>query len=120
MIIIKLLFNRKKHNFQINNHLSNYHKLLKNQNKFLIFNSKNNKILLFCSPDGMKCLSESSYWHSDGTFHAAAKYFYQLYIHSWYNNRMIACACILMHRRRTTDYVKVLKALKKEAIENGF
>jgi hypothetical protein len=40
--------------------------------KFLIYNTKNNKILLFCSPDGLTCLSESNCWHSDGTFHVAA------------------------------------------------
>ncbi len=88
--------------------------------RYLILNSKNNKILLFCSPDGLACLSDAAYWHGDGTFHVAAKYFYQLYIiHAWFKNRMIPCAFALMHRRRSSDHVKVLKAYVNEASTTG-
>jgi hypothetical protein len=84
------------------------------QSKYLILNSMNNKLLVFCSPDGLDCLAESSCWHGDGTFHVASKYFYQLYIiHAWFKGRMIPCAFALMHRRRTGDYKKILKALVK-------
>ena len=88
--------------------------------KYLVFNSKNNKILLFCSPDGFACLADSTCWHGDGTFHVASKYFYQLYIiQAWFKNRMIPCAFALMHRRRAVDYVKLLKALENGASEIG-
>jgi hypothetical protein len=86
----------------------------KSGNKFLILNTKNNKILLFCSPDGIACLADTPHWHADGTFHVASKYYYQLYIiQGWFKDRMIPCAFALMHRRRTQDYIKLLKALQR-------
>ena len=53
---------------------------------FLIFdNKKKNRILLFCSPNGLHILSKSKTWHGDGTFHCAAKFFAQLYtIHAYF------------------------------------
>jgi hypothetical protein len=78
------------------------------------------RYLILNSTDGLACLSDTAYWHGDGTFHVAAKYFYQLYIiHAWFKDRMIPCAFALMHRRRSSDYVKVLKALVKEASTTG-
>jgi hypothetical protein len=84
--------------------------------KYLVLNSKNNKILLFCSPDGFACLADSTCWHGGGTLHVASKYFYQLYIiQAWFKNRMIPCAFASMHRRRANDYLKLLKALENGA-----
>ncbi len=53
---------------------------------FLIHdNKKKNRILVFASPIGLKILSESKRWHSDGTFHTKSKYFGQLYtIHAYF------------------------------------
>ena len=50
--------------------------ILNNLSLFLIFQSVFNKILIFSSLDGLKCLSEYVNWHADGTFYTAAKYFY--------------------------------------------
>ena len=36
-------------------------------------------------------------------------------LQAWKDRRMIPCAWILMNRRRKKDYIKVSKALKKEA-----
>lgn len=47
--------------------------------KFLIFKTKKNSKLVFCSKTGLEILSQSSEWHCDGTFYVASKYFYQLY-----------------------------------------
>jgi hypothetical protein len=45
-------------------------KMTSNNEPFMIFdNKKKNRIVLFCSPTGLKILSESLTWHSDGTFH---------------------------------------------------
>ena len=44
------------------------------------FFSKSNKIIVFCSLTGFEILSKSPQWHGDGTFNAAAKHYYQLYI----------------------------------------
>ena len=82
---------------------------------FLIFQSKLNHTLFFCSVDGLMSGSRC-YWHADGTFYTAAKYFYQLYvIHVWFNYQMIPAAWVLMNRRRSKDYVLVFKALDREA-----
>ena len=87
---------------------------------FLLYNAVFNRTLLFCSPDGLKCLAASTCWHADGTFYTASKYFYQLYvIKVWYKFRMIPCAWVLMNRRRKEDYVKVLKELNKAALAIG-
>ena len=53
---------------------------------FLIYdNHKQNRILVFASKTGLKMLSESVKWHSDGTFHTKSKYFAQLYtIHAYF------------------------------------
>ena len=46
--------------------------------------------MIFCSPIGLRILAKALFWHGDGTFHAAAKYFTQLYIlHGWLADRMI-------------------------------
>jgi hypothetical protein len=70
---------------------------------------------VFASKTGLKMLSESVKWHSDGTFHTKSKYFAQLYaIHVnfppktydkqhpdrvWVK-RMIPCVWSFMKRRR--------------------
>jgi hypothetical protein len=64
----------------------------------------------------VKCLN----WHGDGTFHAAAKYFSQLYIlRGMIEHGMILAAFILMKRRRYRDYNKAFKALIDEASKHG-
>ena len=57
--------------------------------QFLLYdNKKKKRILLFCSESGLEILSKSKTWHSDGTFHCAAKFFNQLYvIHAYFPGR---------------------------------
>jgi len=91
--------------------------------KFLLYDNKKkkkNRIMIFCSSSGLKLLCRSLFWHCDGTFHCAAKYFTQLYIlHGWLEHRMIAAAFILMKRRRSKEYNEILKVLLKEAVKLG-
>jgi hypothetical protein len=85
---------------------------------YLLYDNKKKKerIMIFCSPIGLLILAKSLFWHGDGTFHSAAKYFSQLYIlHGWLAERMIPAAFILMKRRREKDYNEVFKVLLKEA-----
>ena len=99
---------------------------------FLIYDNKDqtvNRIIGFCSPLGLRMLSESNFHHSDGTFHTKAKYFGQLYVfHAWFpylkydkneekvwQKRMIPCAWFYMKRRRTKDYIQILDALVTSA-----
>ena len=90
----------------------------KEDRNFLIYKSSNNRILVFCSLIGLEILSKSDSWHGDGTFHVAAKYYYQLYlIHAWIMYRMIPCVFALMGRRREKDYDKVFNGIKKAAIK---
>lgn len=93
--------------------LTGEYRLTNKQSSFLIYNGKNNKILVFCSDVGLEILSKSERWGGDGTFHVASNYFYQLYIiHGYFMNRMIPCVYALMNRRRETHYDKVLKVSK--------
>ena len=72
---------------------------------FLLYKADDNGILVFASHEGLEILSKSRSWHADGTFHTAAKYYYQLYlIHGWYDWRMIQCVFCLMNKRRESDY----------------
>ena len=60
--------------------------------------------------------STSSSESADGTFHSAAKYFYQLYlIQAWLMRRMFPAVFVLMNRRREKDYDIVCKAIRKAA-----
>ncbi len=76
--------------------------------------------MVFCSPDGLKCLSDYLNWYGDSTLYSASKYYYQLYvIQAWKDGLMIPCAWILINRRRKKDYEKVCKASLKEARKHG-
>ena len=45
------------------------------QEKFLIYdNNRTNRILLFCSVNGLNILSKAKKWHGDGTFYTAAQF----------------------------------------------
>ena len=69
---------------------------------FLIFQSLFDKILVFCSTDGLRFLSEYFNWHD--TFYRASKYYYKLYVlQAWKECSMIPCAWILMNKRRIND-----------------
>ena len=71
--------------------------LLLPSNKFFILNDRY-KIMVFCSPVGLEILSKRNRWAGDGTFHVAAKYYYQLYIiQAYFKERMIPCVFALMH-----------------------
>ena len=86
---------------------------------------------MFASNTGLKILSESDKWHSDGTFHTKAKYFAQLYtIHAYFPpskydpekpdrvwvKRMIPCVWSFMKRRRTKDYENFLREIEDTGI----
>ncbi|CAF0884641.1 unnamed protein product, partial [Brachionus calyciflorus] len=84
--------------------------------KFLIYKSRDNKILVFSSPNQLKALAEADHWYADGTFRSSTNFHYQLYIiHAYVNHHMLACCFALMNRRRKKHYIKVLNALKKES-----
>ena len=69
-----------------------YTKTANNIDQFLIYKSRNNSKLVFCSKIGLEILSKSSDWHADGTFHVATKFYYQLYvIQAYFKKRMIPC-----------------------------
>ncbi|CAF0710880.1 unnamed protein product [Brachionus calyciflorus] len=57
-----------------------YAKCANGIDNFLIYKTKKNKKLVFCSKIGLEILSQSDEWHADGTFDVAAKYFNQLYL----------------------------------------
>jgi len=88
--------------------------------KFALKIGKNNKLVVFCSPTGYLVLSKSPDWYGDGTFHVAAKHYYQLYIiHAYFMNKMIPCAFILwqisrklqlLHLRTSSHKLKQTKA----------
>jgi hypothetical protein len=80
-------------------------------------------LLIFASEKVLRMLSESVWWHGDGTFHSASKYFAQLYcIFAYFPRRefpkpesngkpwvrrTFPCVRALMKRRRSKDYDKL-------------
>ena len=91
---------------------------------FLRHHSKNedNHLLMFASNEGLKLLSTSSRWHSDGTFFAAPKPFNQVYIIHAYtdNGHMLPCAYYLTQKKDCAIYKAMFTHLKNAAEENGY
>ena len=106
--------------------------LTSDQKPFLIFDNgeKIDRILIFASEKGLQILSKSKYWHGDGTFHSASKYFAQLWcLFAYFPNkdfecdgiphvrRTFPCVWALMKKRRAEDYDVVWSVLKQKAEE---
>ena len=57
--------------------------------KFLILN-RSLKLIAFCSPNGIRLLSECAQWQASGNYHIDSKHYYQLFIISvWFMGRMV-------------------------------
>ncbi len=102
----------KSSNFSIENELTRT--ISRNENdvnyKFLIMNRNRMRQLVFCSPNGLRLLSEFGQWQASGTYHVNSKHYYQLYVISvWFMGRMVPCVFALMHRRRKKDYDNLVK-----------
>ena len=66
--------------------------------------------MIFCSDVGLKILSESNRWHSDGTFETAVKFqedkFQQFYfIHGKYKGVLLPCAFALLTNKTITTFL---------------
>jgi hypothetical protein len=93
------------------------------QEKFLIYDNKkkNNRIIIFAADYGLKLLSESNRWHSDGTFFMTPKPFKQTYlIHAYKSSIMLPCVYVLLQNKETNTYKEVLGAIKDIATEKGY
>ncbi len=102
----------KSSNFSIENELTRT--ISRNENdvnyKFLIMNRNRMRQLVFCSPNGLRLLSEFGQWQASGTYHVNSRHYYQLYVISvWFMGRMVPCVFALMHRRRKKDYDMLVK-----------
>jgi hypothetical protein len=60
--------------------------------RFLLANKTlaNGHLVIFCTDIGLKILSESKRWQTDGTFECTPLPFFQVYIiHAWYKRKML-------------------------------
>ena len=84
--------------------------------------SKSNRIQIFASEIGLKSLSESKRWQSDGTFFCAPKPFKQIYyiMCAKPGEKMLPCAYICMTNRTYKSYLEVFEQLKLCGLKYGF
>ena len=84
--------------------------------KFLQYDnrSKNNRIQIFISEVGIKYLSESERWQSDGTFKSVPKPFKQFYLTlaCKSSEKVLPCAYVLMQKKIFTAYKEMFDQLK--------
>jgi hypothetical protein len=80
--------------------------------RFLLFDTNDDdRVIAFCSEDGLDKLSKANQWHIDGTFKAAPSIYYQLIIvHAYDHGNMFPCCYILM---RNIDYIIYKNLLEK-------
>ena len=83
--------------------------------RFLLHQSK--EMFIFCSDDGLKILSKSKRWQSDGTFSTTPDGFKQFYlIHGLYKDQMIPCVFALLSGKSEALYNKLILELKEAAL----
>uniref|UniRef100_A0A2S2QRY9 MULE transposase domain-containing protein n=1 Tax=Sipha flava TaxID=143950 RepID=A0A2S2QRY9_9HEMI len=90
-----------------------------NGSKFLLFNNyeingpTKNRILIFCTSEGLKLMSASEHWFADGTFKSAHSIFTQIYtIHVLKYNTVIPVVFALLPDKSTATYSYLIKTLK--------
>jgi hypothetical protein len=87
-----------------------------NGSKFLLFDNYEikspikNKILIFCTSEGLKLMSEYKHWFAEGTFKSAHSIFTQIYtIHVLkYNTGIPIIFALLPDKSTATYYYKTL------------
>ena len=90
--------------------------LCEDESRFLL--QYDEDIVIFCSDNGLKSLSETNRWQADGTFSTAPPEWYQFYtIHSVINLQVIPSAFILLPSKDTDTYKKMIRMLKEGALK---
>ncbi|XP_025192763.1 uncharacterized protein LOC112592834 [Melanaphis sacchari] len=95
------------------------YKQTNNGSKFLLFDNyeingpTKNRILIFCTREGLELMSESEHWFADGTFKSAPSIFTQIYtIHVLIYNTVIPVVFALLPDKSTSTYSYLIKTLK--------
>lgn len=79
-----------------------------NGEQFLTYDSgvgDEERVFIFCSPQGLQLLGESEHWYGDGTFKICPEIYYQLYtVHAQLDGRIFPCAFALLPNKQETTY----------------
>ena len=72
------------------------------------------ELVILCSDDGLRILSDSKRWQAKGTFDTAPKMFYQLYIlHGLFRSHLIPSAVVLLSGKSENLYKQVKQSFRK-------
>ena len=92
--------------------------------RFLLYQDE--ELVILCSDDGLRILSDSKRWQAKGTFDTAPKMFYQLYIiHGLFRLHLIPSAFVLLSGKSENLYIKdgalnISIELKPEVVMTDF
>lgn len=87
---------------------------------FLLHQSANNDIVIFCSPSNLKLLCRADLVSMDGTFDAAPAMYSQLFtLHVFEHGKLLPLVYCLLASKERTAYAEVFSVLKRKAQEIG-
>jgi len=84
--------------------------------QFLAHCSRNNDLIMFCTPSSLKLLCESNHISMDGTFDCVPALFSQLLtIHAFEHGKLLPLAYCLLSSKERSAYAQVFRTLKEKA-----
>jgi len=88
--------------------------------QFLLFQSANNNIIIFCSPSNLGHLSRADTISMDGTFDAVPALYAQMFsLHAFEHGKLLPLAYCLLSSKARTSYAEVFQILKDKVLKLG-
>jgi hypothetical protein len=88
--------------------------------KFLMYTSEGNELIIFCTPSNMKRLCQANVITMDGTFDAAPKLYMQLFtIHVFESEKLLPMVYCFMSSKTSAAYGQMFQVMKDEALKQN-
>jgi len=85
---------------------------------FLLYQSSNSDIIIFCTPSNLKQLCRADLISMDGTFDAAPVLYAQLFtLHAFQHGKLLPLVYCLLSSKGRATYAEVISVLKSKAHE---